>query len=102
MKSSSFIICCYKNARYADLNSSMLEDSTHETYGFLTKGDNSPLDDTVLYPLSQRYLYRSDIVGSVKGSIPHVGQLALFLGEITWFKHVMLVMAALWIGYEFR
>ena len=79
-----------------------LEESSHETYGFLTKGDNSPLDDTVLYPLSQRYLYRGDIVGSVIGYIPYLGQLALFLSDFLWLKHAILVISALSLVYEFR
>ena len=87
--------CC------ADLDSSNLKEPSREIYGFLTKGDNSPLDDTVLYPLNQRYLFRSDIVGSVKGHIPHVGQLALLFGEFPWPKHAILVISALSLVYEF-
>ena len=87
---------------YANSDSSNLDKSGHETYGFLTKGDNSPLDDTVLYPLTQRYLYRSDIVGSVKGYIPYVGQLALLLGDFVWLKYVILVISALSFVYEFK
>lgn len=79
-----------------------MKESSHEIYGFLTKGDNSALDDTVLYSLNQRYLYRSDIVGSVKGCIPHVGQLALLLGDFPWLKPAILVISALSFVYEFR
>ena len=94
--------CLRPRKWYANSDSSNLEKSSHETYGFLTKGDNSPLDDTVLYPLTQRYLYRSDIVGSVKGYIPYFGRLALFLSDIMWLKHAILVFLALAFVYEFR
>ena len=87
---------------YANSDSSSLDESNHETYGFLTKGDNSPLDDTVLYPLTQRYLYRSDIVGSVKGYIPYLGQLALLLSDFLWLKQAILVISALAFVYELR
>lgn len=69
-------------------------------YGFLTKGDNSPLDDTVLYHLGQRRLFRGDIVGSVKGYIPYVGQLALLFGIFPWLKQAVLVISALVFVYE--
>ena len=95
------IFCLRPREWYADLDSSNRKESSHETYGFLTKGDNSPLDDTVLYPLNQRYLYRSDIVGSVRGYVPYVGQLALLLGDIPWLKHLILVISALSFVYEF-
>ena len=71
-------------------------------YGFLTKGDNSPLDDTVLYPLGQRYLFQGGIVGSVRGYVPHVGQLALVFGDFLWLKPAVLVISALIFLYELR
>ena len=94
--------CLWPRDWYANQDSTNLEESGRETYGFLTKGDNSPLDDTVLYPLTQRYLYRSDIVGSVKGYIPYLGQLALLLSEFLWLKYAILVISALSFVYEFR
>lgn len=67
-------------------------------YGFLTKGDNSPLDDTVLYPPGQRYLFRGDVVGSVEGHVPYIGCLALLFGDITWLKQaVVLILALLYV-----
>ena len=56
----------------------------------------------MLYPLSQRYLYRNDIVGSVKGSIPYLGQLALVLSNFLWLKHAILVISVLSFVYEIR
>ena len=76
--------------------------SGETTYGFLTKGDNSPLDDTVLYPPKQRYLLRSDIVGSVKWCIPYVGRLALVFEEFRWLKPGLLVVSALLFARELR
>ena len=70
------------------------ESSGQQTFGFLTKGDNSPLDDTVLYPRGHRYLFRRDIVGSVKGYIPYIGQLALVFGDFLWLKYGVLAISA--------
>lgn len=94
--------CLLPREWYANQDSSNLGEPSQETYGFLTKGDNSPFDDTVLYPLSQRYLYRNDIVGSVKGSIPYLGQLALVLSNFLWLKHAILVISVFSFVYEIR
>ena len=69
-------------------------------YGYLTKGDNSPLDDTVLYPPGQPLLYRSDIVGVVKGHVPHIGRPVLIFEEYAWLKRVLLAISALVFVYE--
>ena len=94
--------------RYANTwnHLSSLKDSHHhhhhhhhhkkpKTYGFLTKGDNSPYDDTVLYPPRQRYLHRGDIVGAVKGHIPYIGRAALVVGEYPWIRQGILLISAL-------
>ena len=39
----------------------------------LTKGDNNMADDTELYAKNQDFLNRSDIIGSVVGYVPFVG-----------------------------
>ena len=77
----------------AELNSVSIEESSDGVYGFLTKGDNSPFDDTMLYPLRQRYLFRSDIVGSVRGHIPYIGQMTLLLGDFPWLKQTLLMVS---------
>jgi hypothetical protein len=45
----------------------------------MTKGDNNDLDDRSLYPPGQGYLYRREIIGSVRGYIPYVGHVPLVL-----------------------
>jgi signal peptidase len=48
----------------------------------MTKGDNNDLDDRSLYPPGQDYLYRREIIGSVRGHIPYVGHLPLVLQTV--------------------
>jgi signal peptidase len=45
----------------------------------MTKGDNNALDDRSLYPPGQDYLYRREIIGSVRGYVPYVGHVSLVL-----------------------
>ena len=71
-------------------------------YGYLTKGDNSPFDDTVLYPLRQHYLFRTDIVGSVRAHVPYLGQLTLLLGDFPWLKQALLIVSFLLFIYELQ
>ena len=91
-----------RRACMADLNSSSIGKSRDGMYGFLTKGDNSPFDDTMLYPLQQRYLSRSDIVGSVRGHIPYVGQLTLLLGDVPCLKQALLVVSTVLFMNQLR
>ncbi|KAK4460487.1 hypothetical protein QBC42DRAFT_180870 [Cladorrhinum samala] len=45
----------------------------------LTKGDNNEVDDTMLYPEGQRYIQRHEIVGFVRGYLPFLGWVVIFL-----------------------
>ena len=50
--------------------------STEQT--LLTKGDNNPSDDLVLYN-GMKHLKRSHIVGKVKGYVPFVGYATILM-----------------------
>ena len=61
----------------------------------LTKGDNNLADDTELYATGQNYLNRErDVVGSVRGYVPFVGYVTIWLSENPWMKKVMLGLTA--------
>lgn len=47
----------------------------------LTKGDNNVFDDVTLYPPGQLFVNREEIVGLVKGFLPCLGWLAIWLRE---------------------
>lgn len=49
----------------------------------LTKGDNNALDDKLLYPEGQEYIYRSQIIGFVRAYIPFLGWPAIVLQDPT-------------------
>ncbi|KAM0801674.1 microsomal signal peptidase 18 kDa subunit [Usnea florida] len=74
----------------------------NQRYGFLTQGDNSPVDDDWLYPLGQHYLFRSDIIGTVKGHLPYIGQLALLSVDFPWLKQFLVGILALLFVRSFR
>eukprot|EP00020_Sapocribrum_chincoteaguense_P003857 CAMPEP_0170748154 /NCGR_PEP_ID=MMETSP0437-20130122/9700_1 /TAXON_ID=0 /ORGANISM="Sexangularia sp." /LENGTH=161 /DNA_ID=CAMNT_0011086971 /DNA_START=19 /DNA_END=501 /DNA_ORIENTATION=- len=47
----------------------------------LTKGDNNNADDRGLFARGQLWLRRPDIVGRVKGFLPHVGMLTILMND---------------------
>ena len=84
-----------RGERRAELELSSFEVRTDERYGFLTQGDNSPVDDGWLYPLGQHYLFRSDSIGTVKGHLPYIGQLALLSVDFPWLKQFVMGISTL-------
>ena len=56
----------------------------------LTRGDNNEADDTELYPPVQEFLYRSDIVGAVKGYMPSIGYMSIILSEYPWLRVALI------------
>jgi signal peptidase I len=62
---------------------------------YLTKGDNNDDDDTIFYPPGQRYLKRSDIVGSVRGYLPGAGYITIVLHDYPWLKKAALGLIGL-------
>ncbi|KAE8132834.1 hypothetical protein BDV38DRAFT_274837 [Aspergillus pseudotamarii] len=47
----------------------------------LTKGDNNAVDDTMLYPEGQEFVHRENVVGLIRGYVPYVGWISLWLKE---------------------
>jgi hypothetical protein len=64
----------------------------------MTKGDNNDADDTSLYPIGQPYLYRHEIIGTVRGYIPHRGYAKLVFSELCWLKKVSAGITGLALG----
>lgn len=57
----------------------------------LTKGDNNQVDDLSLYGYGKTYLDREkDIIGSVKGYLPKLGYVTIFITENVYFKYAMI------------
>lgn len=61
------------------------------TQYLLTKGDNNEVDDLALYGYGKTYLKRDeDIIGSVKGYLPKLGYVTIFITENKYFKYAMI------------
>lgn len=57
----------------------------------LTKGDNNAADDIALYAKKQIYLNKNkDIVGTVKGYIPQLGYITIWISENKFAKYGLL------------
>lgn len=57
----------------------------------LTKGDNNDEDDIPLYAPGQSFLERKgDVVGIVKGFMPHVGMVTLLMNDYPIFRYILL------------
>ncbi|KAH7130085.1 signal peptidase I [Dendryphion nanum] len=56
----------------------------------LTKGDNNELDDVALYPTGQNLVRRDQIVGLVRGYLPFLGWISLYLKEKVWIQYALI------------
>lgn len=54
----------------------------------LTKGDNNDVDDTLLYPVGQKFVDRDEIVGVVVAYAPFLGWATIVFEEYPWLKPV--------------
>jgi hypothetical protein len=54
----------------------------------MAKGDNNDADDTTLDPVRQSYLYRHQVIGSVRGYITYIGYAKSMLGESVWMTGI--------------
>lgn len=62
----------------------------------LTKGDNNPVNDLGLYSRNQIYLDRdADIVGVVKGYVPFIGYVTIWITENVYLKYAMIGFMAI-------
>ncbi|KAI2633925.1 putative signal peptidase complex catalytic subunit SEC11 [Xylaria nigripes] len=57
-------------------------------HSFLTKGDNNVVDDVVLYPGQRTTVYRSEVVGFVRGYVPYVGWIVIAFQTLWWVRCV--------------
>lgn len=48
----------------------------------MTKGDNVPHDDFLLYPKKQKFATREDVVGLVRASVPLIGWPFIRVNEL--------------------
>ncbi|TPX36994.1 hypothetical protein SmJEL517_g01042 [Synchytrium microbalum] len=63
----------------------------------LTKGDNNPGDDRVLYNQGQMWIHQDDVVGRVKGFLPYVGIITILMNDYPEVKYVLLGGLALMV-----
>lgn len=58
----------------------------------LTKGDNNRVADRGLYNPGQRWLEPKNVIGRVRGFLPHVGRLTIYLTDYPFLKVVLIVV----------
>ncbi|KAI3335553.1 hypothetical protein F4824DRAFT_510752 [Ustulina deusta] len=75
--------------------------TTQDTSGrqsFLTKGNNNNnnnIDDVSLYPGQRTSVYRSEVVGFVRGYIPYIGWIVIAFQEFCWVKYAAGIIIAI-------
>ncbi|EER24856.1 signal peptidase, putative [Coccidioides posadasii C735 delta SOWgp] len=57
----------------------------------MTKGDNSKLRDVALYPPGQIYVYRTQVVGVVRGYVPYLGWVTIAFREVPWLRELLII-----------
>ncbi|XP_030954550.1 signal peptidase complex catalytic subunit SEC11A-like [Quercus lobata] len=62
---------------------------TGEVY-ILTKGDNNPKDDRVLYAQGQRWVQRYHVMGRAVGFLPYVGWMTIIMTEKPIIKYIII------------
>ncbi|KAK4343493.1 hypothetical protein RND71_036587 [Anisodus tanguticus] len=56
----------------------------------LTKGDNNPSDDRLLYAQGQLWLQRHHIMGTAVGFLPYVGWVTIIMTEKPIIKYILI------------
>ncbi|KAI4335745.1 hypothetical protein L6164_014357 [Bauhinia variegata] len=56
----------------------------------LTKGDNNPMDDRVLYNHGQHWLQQHHIMGRAVGFLPYVGWVTIIMTEKPILKYILI------------
>ncbi|KAH7572367.1 hypothetical protein ACOSQ2_015740 [Xanthoceras sorbifolium] len=56
----------------------------------LTKGDNNPGDDRMLYAYGQRWVKRQHIMGRAVGFLPYVGWMTIIMTEKPIVKYILV------------
>ncbi|KAI7899607.1 uncharacterized protein BX663DRAFT_520691 [Cokeromyces recurvatus] len=73
------------------------EDTNIKKEYILTKGDNNPTDDRVLYNRGQMWIHKEHIVGKVKGFLPYVGIVTILMNDYPWMKFALLGVLGLYV-----
>ncbi|KAK7354281.1 hypothetical protein VNO80_19740 [Phaseolus coccineus] len=63
--------------------------NTEEAY-ILTKGDNNPSDDRVMYNPGQKWLQEHHIMGRAVGFLPYVGWVTIIMTDIPVLKYILI------------
>ena len=63
----------------------------------LSKGDNNTADDRGLYAERDMWLYPEDIMGRVKGFLPHVGMVTILLTDYPYLKYALVGIMGLFV-----
>ncbi|KAL1919214.1 uncharacterized protein VTP21DRAFT_1906 [Calcarisporiella thermophila] len=66
----------------------------------LTKGDNNPGDDRGLYNPGMTWIHKDHIVGRVRGFLPFVGMVTIWLHDYPYFKYIFLGVPALLVLFQ--
>ena len=63
----------------------------------LTKGDHNDVHDRGLYNRGQRWLDEDDLVGRVKGYVPFLGMVTIWMNEYPQLKYAVLTILAFFV-----
>jgi len=72
------------------------EKEENEIY-ILTKGDNNSIDDRGLYARGQLWLNKSDLMGRVRGYLPYIGMVTIWLNDYPMLKWVLIGLMSLFV-----
>ncbi|GAW25708.1 putative signal peptidase I [Rosellinia necatrix] len=56
--------------------------------------DNNDLDDVALYPGERTSVYRSEVVGFVRGYVPYLGWIVIAFQDFYWVKYAVGIFIA--------
>ncbi|TPX40794.1 hypothetical protein SeMB42_g05420 [Synchytrium endobioticum] len=73
------------------------DDASDGKQYILTKGDNNLVDDRGLYNEGQLWIHREDVIGRVKGFLPHVGIVTILMNDYPQVKYLLLGALALMV-----
>ncbi|KXS13525.1 putative signal peptidase complex catalytic subunit SEC11A [Gonapodya prolifera JEL478] len=66
----------------------------------LTKGDNNPGDDRVLYNHNQMWIHREDVIGKVQGFLPYAGMVTIIMNDYPQLKFALLGVLGLLVVFQ--
>ncbi|ONM19058.1 phosphoprotein phosphatase inhibitors [Zea mays] len=84
-----YILLCISKLK---LETFLIPHERHDTVDsdILTKGDNNPGDDRVLYAHGQLWLQRQHIIGRAVGYLPYAGWLTIIMTEKPVLKYLLI------------